>query len=331
MAVKIAVEIRSDSYNPCMTFLVRHRQSRPLLPAGLMRNRRIMLSTFLFLFAAIAHADEEFACAGAQVGVVQVTLNGVPAILRVPRVVTKRPIVLWHGFGAPNSEAELMKALPLDDVPSVKVYVGLPLFGARAPALGDESIAQRQAQDYGSQLFEPAVLGAAQELPAVVRALRQRKCLGSDGEIGLFGFSAGGTAVLYALVKRDVPVRAAVTINSPVGLTASIDTLERATKHQYAWTAHTRELAEHSDAIRHAAQISAGTPALLLIHGADDTVVTPEGATFLRSALQPFYHQSGGDKRLQLLLEPGVSHDWTQPRARSDLRAAVADWFNSYL
>ncbi|HEY2591022.1 MAG TPA: hypothetical protein VGI35_05470, partial [Steroidobacteraceae bacterium] len=45
-------------------------------------------------------------------------LAGVPAIVRVPPRIEKPPILLWHGFGAPGSEAELMEALPLDDVPA---------------------------------------------------------------------------------------------------------------------------------------------------------------------------------------------------------------------
>jgi hypothetical protein len=102
---------------------------------------------------------------------VQTTLAGVPAILRVPKAIRKPPIVLWHGLGPPASESELMKALPLDDVPSVKVYLGLPLFGARAPSDGAESLARRQAEDYAYRIFEPVVVGAAKELPAVLKAL----------------------------------------------------------------------------------------------------------------------------------------------------------------
>jgi pimeloyl-ACP methyl ester carboxylesterase len=139
-------------------------------------------------------------------------------------------IVLWHGLGPPASERELMKALPLDDVPSVKVYLGLPLFGARAPSDGAESLARRQAEDYASRIFEPVVLGAAKELPAVLKTLREKRCLGPNDAIGLFGFSAGGTAALIALGEPDVPVRAAVTVNAPTGLSAAIDAMERATK-----------------------------------------------------------------------------------------------------
>lgn len=299
-------------------------------------SRLVASALSLWLLTAAAYAQGKFSCTGisAPIGDVstsQVTLGGVPAILRVPRVVTKPPIVLWHGFGAPASESALMKALPLDAVPAVKVYLGLPLFGARAPAAGEETVAQRQAQDYGSRIFAPVVLGAARELPAVVEALRQKKCLGRNEGIGLFGFSAGGAAALIALIERNVPVRAAVVINAPVGLNASIDAWERATKRQYAWAPLTRELAERTDAIQHAAQIASGTPALLLIHGADDTVVTPKGAMSLGEALLPFYQRAGNDGRLRVTLAPGVSHDWTEPQALSDLRLTVANWFNTYL
>ena len=286
----------------------------------------------------IAATRDDFSCAASgkaadDVMTVSTTLAGVPAILRVPKAIRKPPIVLWHGLGPPASEGELMKALPLDDVPSVKVYLGLPLFGVRAPSDSAESLARRQAEDYASRVFEPVVVGAANELRAVLKTLREKKCLGPNDEIGLFGFSAGGTAALIALTEPDVPVRAAVTVNAPTGLSAAIDAMERATKRQYVWTVSARQLAERSDAIPRAAAIASGTspPALLLFHGADDTVVMPSGAVSLRDVLQPYYQRSGNDQRLKLVIAPGVSHNWTEPRPLEQLRASVADWFNRYL
>lgn len=305
-----------------------------------MRNGQPVLWAFILcnLLAGAAHAGGTSGCAGTaaatdDVSTLRLTLGNVPAILRAPHDVTKPPIILWHGFGPPASEAALMKALPLDDVPSVKVYLGLPLFGARAPVGSAKSVARRQAEDYASALFEPSVLGAARELAAVTKALRERKCLHPNDEIGLFGFSAGGAAALFALAERDVRVGAAITINAPAGLNPSIDALERATKKPYAWTPATRQLAEQADPIRRAAQIAEGNPppALLLIHGADDTMITVQGATSLRDALQPLYEKSGNAERLSLLLEPGVSHDWTEPRKIPRLRTTVADWFNRHL
>jgi predicted esterase len=261
------------------------------------------------------------------------TLAGVPAILRVPKVITKPPIVLWHGFGAPASESELLQALPLDEVAAVKIYLGLPLFGARAPSGGSQTLAQRQVADYASLLFEPVVMGAAKELPSVLAALRNRQCLRADEKIGLFGFSAGGAAVLFALAEREVPVQAAVTLNAPTGLSESIEAVEHATKHPYVWTPSTRQLAQRSDSILRAADIAAGEPppALLIFHGAADEVVRSRGTLALQDALRPYYDKSGNSERLQVVMAPDVSHDWTEPKALKEVRVLVANWFNQHL
>ena len=261
----------------------------------------------------------------------QTSLNGVPAILRAPKVVTQPPIVLWHGFGPPASEADLMQALPLDEVPAVKVYLGLPLFGARTPTAPEESLAQRQAEDYGTRIFEPVVLGAARELPEVVAALRQMHCLGEKDRVSLFGFSAGGAAVLSVLIESQVPVRSAVVINAPMGLNASIAALESATRHPYAWTRRTRDLALRTDPVRHAQEMASSSPPpkLLLINGGDDPLVPPSGSTLLFHALEPLYHDKGSEGGLATLVLPGVTHDWTGPAALAQVRLKVASWFNT--
>jgi hypothetical protein len=99
-----------------------------------------------------------------------------------------------------------------------------------------------------------------------------------------------------------MPVRAAIAVNAPTGLSAAIDAMERATKRPYVWTESAR-------------QIASGDPprALLLVHGADDTIVAPSGAVSLRQALQPYYQRSGNDQRLKLVIASGVSHSWAEP------------------
>src|SRR5918993_3678491 len=133
-------------------------------------------------------------------------LAAVPALLRIPPKVTRPPILLWHGFGSPASERQLMEALPLDDVPAIKVYLGLPQFGARERPDGRDDMTRRQSEDLGRLVFEPVVVGAAQELPSVVTALQQLGCLRSGDKVSLFGFSAGGAAALIALAEQKVPV-----------------------------------------------------------------------------------------------------------------------------
>ena len=294
-------------------------------------------ATALLLACGPASAGEPFNCGvmGPIDQPVSVTtrLAGVPAILRVPKVINKPPIILWHGFGPPADERELMAALPLDDVPAVKVYLGLPLFGARSPAGGTGELVRRQTRDFASLIFEPVVMGAAGELPAVLNALQSRHCMAAGAKVGLFGFSAGGAAALVALAQRAANVGAAVTLNASTGLSASIAALERATKRPYAWTAHSRLLAKRSDAVLHSSEIAAGSPpvALLLIHGADDQTVSPSATVNLYDALHPYYRRELAQSRLRLKVVPGLSHSWGTAGTDPQLEREVAGWFNRFL
>jgi predicted esterase len=298
------------------------------------------LATLLFLLSCVAHAESNgaFDCTHLAktrkaVTTVETTLAGVPAVLRIPKTITKPPIILWHGFGPPDSEQALMAALPLDDVPALKVYLGLPLFGVRAPVAGPEELARRQQQDLASLVFEPVVMGAAKELPSVVRTLAERGCIAEGKGIGLFGFSAGGAAVFSALADAHLKVSAAVTLNASTGLSASVQALERATKRTYAWTESARRLAQRSDAVGRARDIAAGDPppALLIIHGADDAMLTPQTAVALHDALSPFYQGQDKNRRLRVEIMPGVAHGWTEKGKVKRLRAPIAAWFQRFL
>lgn len=282
----------------------------------------------LLLCAALSgHAAPSCIPASKDVEVREATLGGVPALLRVPVRATLPPIVLWHGFGPPASERALMAQLPLDDVPAVKVYLGLPLFGARSPADKGE-LARRQAQDLATQVFDPVVLGAARELPGVAAALREAGCLRAGDRIGLFGFSAGGAAALEALARREVPVGAAVVLNASTGLAASVDAYERATGQRYAWSTKSRAIARESDAVARAGDIAASAPALLILQGSADTMLTPQPARALHDALMSLY---AGHAPLALVPVDGMPHDFSAPNDLARVRAAVAGWFNAHL
>jgi predicted esterase len=259
---------------------------------------------------------------------IETRLASVPALLRVPSKVTQPPIVLWHGFGPPASERALMDALPLDDVPAVKVYLGLPQFGAREAPNGREDMVRRQKEDLGRLVFEPVVVGAAEELPNVVTALQQLQCLRAREKIGLFGFSAGGAATLFALAEGKAPVAAAVIVNASTGLSASVAAYERATKQSYTWSDYTRALAKRTDAVQRAADIARDHPALLIVHGKDDAMLTPQTAVALRDALAPYYEKAGDVQRLHLALVDGLSHGWADSAHVGELRQSIAQWFN---
>jgi predicted esterase len=259
---------------------------------------------------------------------VETRLASVPALLRVPPQITQPPIVLWHGFGPPASERALMEALPLDDVPAMKVYLGLPQFGARESPNGREDMVRRQTEDLGRLVFEPVVVGAAKELPDVVTALQQLQCLRVREKIGLFGFSAGGAAVLIALAEGKAPVRTAVIVNASTGLTASVQAYERATKQQYTWSDYTRALARRTDAVQRAADIARNHAALLIVHGKNDAMLTSQNVVALREALAPYYDEADEEQRLRLALVDGLSHGWADSAHVGELRQSIAQWFN---
>lgn len=287
------------------------------------------------LLSANLQAAEAFTCrtlAGdrSEVMTVETTLAGVPAIVRVPRKIEKTPIVLWHGFGPPASEQALMDALPLDDVPSIKVYLGLPLFGRRAEPGGTAALKQRQDADVALRVFEPIVVGAAKELSAVVKALQAAGCVDARQRIGLFGFSAGGASVLYALAEREAPIGSAVVLNASTGLDASVAAYERAIGKPYAWSDAARDLARRTDAVRRAPDIAAGHPAILIVQGTDDAMLTPELATALHASLAPLYKGADGERE-RLVLEKGLTHDIAHAAHVDALRNEIGAWFNRFL
>ena len=77
-------------------------------------------------------------------------LAGVPVIVHPPANLSLPAplIVLWHGFGIPNSEELLAEVLPLQEVQAWKAYLGLPGFGKRLPEGGIDEIERRQMEDY---------------------------------------------------------------------------------------------------------------------------------------------------------------------------------------
>jgi len=207
----------------------------------------------------------------------------------------------------------------------------LPMFGSRAPAAGE--LARRQKEDLGTLVFGPVVMGAAEELPSIVQALERHECMEHGASIGLFGFSAGGAAVLYALAEAKVAVSVAVTLNASTGLCASVGAYERATKGSYQWTDASRELDRRSDAVARVDDITAADPlpALMIIHGAEDAMLTPQVATNLHDALKPLYEKAGTVQRLKLDVVPGLTHGWVDAAHLETLQAQISVWYRAYL
>jgi pimeloyl-ACP methyl ester carboxylesterase len=109
--------------------------------------------------------------------------------------------------------------------------------------------------------------------------------------------------------------------------------MERATHQPYAWSDAARAVARQADVAARPHDLAQGRPppALLLIHGADDAVVTPQGAFALKQALDPAYRREGHQARLAVEILPHVPHNWTESPQLAVLRLAIANWFNRYL
>lgn len=241
-----------------------------------------------------------------------VTLAGAPALVRVPaREAGAWPVVVcWHGFGPPDSEHAMAEALPLNAVPAVVAYLGLPLFGARGPAGGAAERGRLQAADYVRHLFAPAVGGAVAELPAVLDAL-QAHVGGTMGPVGLVGFSAGG-------LTAGVPITAAVAINTVPRLAGLVALAERLLG-PYTWSDEARVEVARWDLLARVPALMAPLrpggppPALLLLHGAADEYFSPDHLRALYAALAPRYAAAGAADRLAFVDVPGLTHHFGVP------------------
>lgn len=263
---------------------------------------------------------------------------GVPMRVRRPHDTRRATslIVLWHGFEPPDSAAALADALPLAAVDAFRVYVDLPLFGERSVGGPVPERARRGREDYVRGLFMPVVEGAVAEFPGIVAELRDRLSLGRSPAVGVFGFSGGAGVALLALAQRDVPIRAAVTLNAPRNLKAGVDLLRRAQgRAPYAWDHPGRHAAAQADPVARAAEIAGVDPAaLLLLHGERDAYFPPDEAEALYRALRPHYARQGCADRLAVRVLTGLGHHLagagTSP-GEASVDAVTTDWFGRHL
>lgn len=286
---------------------------------------------------------------------------GVPVVLRPPADPSSPAplIILWHGFGIPNSEEMLAEVLPLETVPAWKAYLGLPLFGKRLPAGGIEEVLRRQIDDYVLQLLLSAIEPAMRELPNVVQELQAKLNIPQRSEIGLFGFSAGGMGALLTLLESPLPIKAAVLSGVTKDLTSAVETYERAMKQsypilkeQFPWIEENQipyQWSEASVAARHRLDFVARAseivqrnpaPAILFVHGVQDDVYPLSEVEKLYTALLPRYDAANQLERLSLRsfkhlghqLDLEVAH--SSPNIQKDLTElgqVIVTWFDQHL
>ena len=288
-------------------------------------------------------------------------LANVPVVVHPPANLDNPAplIVLWHGFGTPNSEEILAQTLPLKEVPAWKAYLELPLFGHLMKTGSHDELMRRQLEDYVLQLLLPTIEPAVQKLPEVVRALQAKLEIDEQAGIGLFGFSAGGLAALLALVESSVPITTAVLAGVTKDLASAIETVERTTqqyypmlkeqypwveeRHQhYHWTEASRVAKQRLNFAARAAEIAQRQPipAILLVHAVQDEAYSLKDLETLYQAFALHYEKAHQQERLSLKTFEHLKHHLdleaakNEPQMQQDLielQQLVATWFSCFL
>lgn len=211
-------------------------------------------------------------------------------------------VVAWHLMDPPRTEAAMAAALPLQGVPAWRVYLGLPMLGARTPPGGFEEVLRLGREDFVLNVFGPVVERAAAEAPAAVAALRRELGIG-EGPVGLVGGSMGSAVALLLLAEGPTPVNAAALV-SPV---SQLALAARCFDPNYPWTERSLAVARRFDFVARAAEIARRDPqpAVLLVTGAKDLAEFREPAAALRDALLDRY---ADPERVSLESVPGMAH-----------------------
>jgi dienelactone hydrolase len=285
------------------------------------------------------------------------TIADISVLLRSPTHCDRSAplILLWHGFGTPNTEAALAEVLPLDGVQAWKAYLGLPQFGQLLRDNPDE-LMRRQLEDYVLKLLLPIIEQAMQKLPSVVEALRSHCNIDPNTGIGLFGFSAGGLATLLTLAESNLPIQAAVLAGATKDLSVAVDTYERilqatysSLKEKFPWVKPTYSWSKESEAakvrldfVARAKEIVRGNPppAVLFVHGAQDDVWSVRDVETLYDSLMEHYRKTNYPERLSMQVFQHLGHPIdlaaakTSPQIQADIAAmerAIANWFTQHL
>src|SRR5207302_1124582 len=123
-------------------------------------------------------------------------------------------------------DAAFAAALPLEDVPAWRVYLGLPMCGARSAPNGQQAIMDLAREDIVLRYVDNLVRQACAEFPAALDAVRARFGI-ADGPIGVVGGSLGGAVASLVLAERPVPIAAGALINAAIRARSVAEVVEQ--------------------------------------------------------------------------------------------------------
>jgi pimeloyl-ACP methyl ester carboxylesterase len=204
-------------------------------------------------------------------------------------------VVGWHLMEPPASEQAMAAAVPMAALDAWRVYLGLPLTGARLPDGGYDEFFRLASEDAVLNVNGPVTEQAAAEFPAAVAELRRRLSI-VDGPLGVFGGSAGSAVALEVLARGELDVAAGAVVSPVTQLTPVIGRNERLYGVTYPWTEASRAVAARLDFVRRAGEL---TQPLLLVVGGEDDIAFREPSAALKAEL---------GERAELVVVDGMGH-----------------------
>lgn len=261
------------------------------------------------------------------------TAAGVPFLALPPAGGSEPPVpvvVGWHLMDPPRTEEAFAAALPLAGLNAWRIYLGLPMCGARLPAGGAEEVMRLGYSDAVMNLQGPIAAQGAEEFPAALAELRERLDL-QDGPLALLGGSMGSAIAQLVLTETGpaagAHASAAVLVSPITQLRAAVEATGRRYGLTYPWGPASLEVARRLDFVARAEELARhGQPAVQLIVGAeDDREGFLEPAQRLQAALTDRYDDP---TRVDLVMVTGMAHaladePGVEPAAQTAPAAAV--------
>jgi pimeloyl-ACP methyl ester carboxylesterase len=237
------------------------------------------------------------------------TAAGVPYVLIPPDTARDDApvVVVWHLHDAPRSETAMAAAVPLRGLDAWRVYLGMPVTGSRLPDGRLEAFYELGAQDAVRLVFRASIVGALEELPGALAALRAEHGIGT-GPLGIMGGSAGAATAQLVLAESDQPVSVAVLISPVVQLKPLVTEIGQHYGIEYPWDDETLEFARRLDVVARADDLASRLPqpAVLVVTGGQDSPVSIlNPADELVAALKARYEDP---ERVRAIRLPEMAH-----------------------
>ena len=263
------------------------------------------------------------------------TAAGVPFVAVPPTGggADARVVLAWHLMDPPRTEAALAAALPLAGLDAWRVYLGLPMHGARFTEGGVDALMQLGYADAVQNLYGPISAQAAEEAGPAYAELRQRFGF-RNGPVGVLGGSLGSAVAQLVIAGGAFDVAAAVLVSPVSQLQEVVATVGRMFGITYPWSEPSLEIARRMDFVARADEVAACPATLLVVGEEDDEQGFREPATRLRAEL------ARREVVTDLVVVPGMGHAFAeepgiepapQLPAAAEVDRLASDWFARHL